>query len=222
MSDTAGWTRAVVRVGGGRGFVVESDRERFVITAGHCLPNLPPSMSGMHTYEQTYANLIGIIGEEPSLWAECVFVDPVSDLAVLGAPDNQEVYEEWLAYKDMIDAATPLSIGGLRLSRSSVVLSSGETETILRKPQADCSAWLLSLDGEWFRCSITGLGRSLWISGATADIVGGMSGSPILNDDGEAIGVVCVSSSADKDRGGGPNPFLARNLPGWLIEKTED
>ena len=34
-------TSAVVRVGKGRGFVVEGKRGRIVLTAGHCLPKFP-------------------------------------------------------------------------------------------------------------------------------------------------------------------------------------
>jgi hypothetical protein len=50
---------------------------------------------------------------------------------------------------------------------------------------------------------------------AAQDIVGGMSGSPILTQDGSAIGVV-VTSTGDQ-REGGPNPRLASSLPGWLL-----
>jgi hypothetical protein len=32
---------------------------------------------------------------------ECIFVDPIADLAVLGAPDNQALDEEALAWDDL-------------------------------------------------------------------------------------------------------------------------
>jgi hypothetical protein len=38
-------TPSVVRVAGGRGFVVEGKAERLIITAAHCLPFFPPCMS---------------------------------------------------------------------------------------------------------------------------------------------------------------------------------
>src|SRR4051812_32902565 len=89
------WARSVLTVGGGRGFVVETEREdRFIITAGHCLPRLPPSHAASETWERTYAKLVGPVGREPNVWAECVFIDPVDDLAVLASPDNQELGEE--------------------------------------------------------------------------------------------------------------------------------
>jgi hypothetical protein len=89
MSDQAQWTRAVIRVGDGRGFVVGTDRERFVITAAHCLPRLPPSLSFSFIEERTYAKLLGPIGRKRTpVWAECCFVDPIADLAVLWSPDR--------------------------------------------------------------------------------------------------------------------------------------
>jgi hypothetical protein len=46
MSTRDDLHQAVVRVDGGRGFVVETeDEDRFVITAGHRLPHLPPCLS---------------------------------------------------------------------------------------------------------------------------------------------------------------------------------
>ena len=65
--------------------------DRFIITAGHCLPKLPPSHAASYTEERTYAKLVGPVGGEPTVWAECVFVNPVDDLAVLAPLDNQEL-----------------------------------------------------------------------------------------------------------------------------------
>jgi hypothetical protein len=53
-------------------------------------------------------------------------------------------------------------------------------------------------------------------------IAGGMSGSPIVADDGSAIGIVCTSGGGtdlDKHIEGGPNPRLVNNLPGWLLRQ---
>jgi hypothetical protein len=41
--------RAIVAVGDGRGFVVQVDEHRYVITAAHCLPDLPPARSPVRT-----------------------------------------------------------------------------------------------------------------------------------------------------------------------------
>jgi hypothetical protein len=85
---------------------------------------------------------------------------------------------------------------------------------------AESEAWLLALDGHWFRCRVASWGWALGISEAEEDIRPGMSGSPIMLSSGHAIGVVCISfevaDNAGRSREGGPNPFLAAQLPCWL------
>ena len=85
--------------------------------------------------------------------------------------------------------------------------------------QSGKSAWILSLDGRWCRCEVKHIGGPLSIFNANDGIKGGMSGSPILNDAGEAIGIVCISAGvmgSTMPREGGPNPRLFHDLPRWL------
>lgn len=56
------------------------------------------------------------------------------------------------------------------------------------------------------------------ITDAAQAIEGGMFGSPILTGDG-AVGVVCNSGSHTRHKGGGPQPVLAGNLPGWMLRE---
>src|SRR6266850_1656361 len=81
----------VLRVGEGRGFLVKRRRyhDCIVITAAHCLPDLPPPHPLAYLEELTYRRLLGPLGTEPTVWAHILFVDPVADIAVLGAPDGQ-------------------------------------------------------------------------------------------------------------------------------------
>ena len=104
---------AIVRVGEGRGFLVESSwLGALVITAGHCLRELPPAMPASYTEDRTYPNLLGAIGDSAlSITAECLFVDPVGDLAVLCGPDNQALIEESEAYEEFAEDRTKLTIG---------------------------------------------------------------------------------------------------------------
>jgi hypothetical protein len=192
-------TRAVLTVGEGRGFVVECDHQgqpmRIVITAAHCLPRLPSCPSGLDQWGWTYEALLGPLGQMPTVWAECIFVDIVGDVAVLGQPDNQELFEQAESYDRLVDAVTPLPI----------------TDAL-----EDGPAWLLSLDRKWHRCRVRHLNGPLWIEDAAAGIKGGMSGSPIITKDGAAIGVVSISGGSgdtDSHTGGGPNPHLAFHLP---------
>jgi hypothetical protein len=223
------WTRSLVRVGDGRGFVVEVDRQRLVITAGHCLPKLPPPHAS-YTDELTYAKLLGTLGAKPRVWCECLFVDPVSDLAVLSTPDGQELYDEATAYDALVDAALPLAIGNLRFVRrrkaAARVVVPGALGGAPRAgsvgaikfgasywlpPMAESAVWLLALSGEWFSAQATSYGRSLVVDEKSAAITGGMSGSPIVAPDGSAVGVVATNQYG---------PLLAANLPGWIVAKT--
>jgi hypothetical protein len=54
-------------------------------------------------HERTYLSLPAPIRVEPTIWAKCFFVDPVSDIAVLGPPDSQ-------ALSDQCEHTTILSI----------------------------------------------------------------------------------------------------------------
>ena len=192
MTDTL--QKSVVRVGKGRGFAVETkDGRRFIITAAHCLPKFPPCASISTTSERTYPKLLGAMGTRCSVWAECVFIDPVADIAVLGMPDTQDLYEDADAYDRLIDAMVPLRVSELR----------GET----------ANARLLPLNPNKlrsFRCIVRARGRGpLWIEEPVQEIEGGMSGSPIVAEDGSAIGVVVTTQ--------GPHPRLASHMPGWLL-----
>jgi hypothetical protein len=187
-------TAAIVRVEKGRGFIVQGNRDRYVITAARCLPFLPPCHPASDIRERTF--IIGTVeNERDDFLAECLFVDPIADIAVLGAPDYQALREHWEAY--------------LEFARSRPAMFVGEA-----KPESQ--AWLLSPDGNWQICFASHYGGRFWISDAVNKIVGGMSGSPIVLDGGPAVGVVsCSAETGIIQRF--PNARLAINLPGWLL-----
>ena len=187
----------VITVGSGRGFVVEGAGERFVITVAHCLPSIPPAETSAEPGERIYGPLLARLGEEPCAGAVCRFVDPIADIAVLGAPDEPYAGK----YEALVAAATALSIGDP-----------------VRNP---VNFWvpgrLLSLDGRrWFSCTLRHYGGPLWVTHAAESLRSEMSGSPIVTEIGTAIGVVCTTA---EPREGGPNPRLT-NLPGWLLHAT--
>lgn len=193
--------RAIVTVGEGHGFVLRIGGGRAIVTAAHCLPNLPIAASIVGAEERTYHELLGYIGDPgPRLAVECYFVDPVADIAVLGSPDSQLFGREWEACEALIEAHSALRIG---------------------KAPAAGTAWILSLDGEWIKCRVEHYGGPLWIREAAADLVGGMSGSPIVSEDGAAIGVfIAAASTGDgPPRAGGPQPRLTESLPGRYLRR---
>jgi hypothetical protein len=59
-----------------------------VITAAHCLTDallangtggLPPPHPGRYLEEQTYRELLGPLGADPTVWATCLFVIGLAD-----------------------------------------------------------------------------------------------------------------------------------------------
>jgi hypothetical protein len=146
--------------------------------------------------------LLGPLGDRPRVAAECKFVDPVSDLAVLGGPDEQRFSVAFSDYENLLASTSSLRIAGVN-----------------GKWGEESRGWVLSLAGVWFACKVVHHGGGLFVSEAGGALEGGMSGSPILRDNGRAIGVVSSSSAGDDDiaTAGGPHPRLTHHLPGWAI-----
>jgi hypothetical protein len=196
-------TSAVITVGEGRGFVVngrayfaDGPHDRLIFTAAHCLPFFPPCTSAAYLEEKTYKVLLGPIGRERTVWAECLFADPIADIAILGPPDRQVLSDQAAEYEALVESATPLSI--------------------VDAPEQG-HGWMMSLDGNWFRCGFQIINDGpLWISENEETIEGGMSGSPVISDAAAAFGVVCLADISDVPVGAN-NPRLVQSLPGWLL-----
>jgi hypothetical protein len=209
MRDTASdhvsrLRKAILRVDGGRGFLVEQRRRaypmqgetetltvhtRYVVTAAHCLPWLPPSHPASYTEEHSYADLLGVVADVPSVTAECTYVDPVSDIALLCEPDNQVLPDEWDAWVDLVDERPRIRVASFT---------------------HDCDGWLFGIDNEWHRCHLSRMGGSRWLSitGAPFEATArGTSGSPVFRDDGRAVAL--ISSGPEL------NPILGDCLPRW-------
>jgi len=100
---------------------------------------------------------------------------PTYSLEQLVAKINQELIDENDAYISLVAAGSPLGIA------------------VVRSPRV---AWLLTLDGQWEQCRVRvneyGPARWLAIIGAENGNVPGTSGSPIVSEDGRAVGIVSV------------------------------
>jgi hypothetical protein len=214
-----------VQVGGGRGFVVEREDQwqpRVIITAAHCLDDLPPAHPISYTEERTYPSMLGPLGAEPTVSAECLFADPIADIAVFGTPDSQDFSDEADAYESLLAAVAPLPVADApKDSRERVkvlpVEIAGEVfdeATVLTPGQG--TALVLSLSGDWTKCSVERRGPWLWIK--EIDLIEpGMSGSPIVSLSGEAIGLVSTAGSA-----GSLNPVLVEALPPRIRIRRDD
>ena len=112
-----------------------------------------------------------------------MFADSVADLAILGRPDSQELGKESDAYDDFVEPIKPIAIA--------------DTKTEGR-------VWLLSLDLQWYPAPYFVIRDGPLSFGQETKTEGGMSGSPIVNDDGAAVGVVTVEAFG--------NPRLGRDF----------
>ena len=194
MKDLEKLKQAVVRVGGARGFVTEDCQgDRLIITAAHCL-QMPGRFACIHDEQRVYANVIGKLGEPKTIWAECAFVDSVNDIAVLTEPEVSSVPGEWESYMAFVGAIEPLSLADV--------------------PADERPVGMLSLKGNLIRTTGQHINDGpMWLTNA-AEIIGGMSGSPVVTEAGAAIGVVSLSSNDF-----GIAPRFGRSLPGWLLRK---
>jgi hypothetical protein len=121
------------------------------------------------------------------------------DVAVLGAPDSQSLHEHAVAYETLVTSCKPLSIGG-------------GMDWDMPAP-----ASLIALDGHLIHCATRCVGGPLWIEDLAEPIVGGMSGLPVLDQAGVAIGVISESSEENGIVGQGNAPRLVVSLPGQFL-----
>jgi hypothetical protein len=68
---------------------------------------------------------------------------------------------------------------------------------------------VLSLDGHWLAGQVTRFGNGMMFQPGDA-FAGGMSGSPIIDTQGRAVGVVSC---------GLRNPIILDCLPAWLVRR---
>jgi hypothetical protein len=207
-------TWAIIRVGiGGRGFIVGAGTERYIITAAHCLPHFPEPHLANSVNELSYPDILSVLGKpERRVWAELAEFNSASDFAVFGAPDSQTLSEEYEQYEAFTEHTT-MRIGESPPPSPSMQLSDfdlmSEADLSWRPFGVEAPAWMLSLDDQCLRCMVRNNGRFLMATQGGQHIKSGMSGSPIINDDGAAIGLVSTSGSDNYNL----NPSLSDCLP---------
>jgi hypothetical protein len=171
----------IIRVGRGCGFVVEISGKRLVLSAAHCLP-----VFRKYKDLALCTELIGPLGEIPTVAGKCLSIDVINDLAVIGPPS----YPHCAAFDRMVLSANPFAIAAAKEGRG----------------------WVMTLDGRWEAiCIDRVVGLSLQILLQREINLAGMSGSPIVNEDGSAVGLVACQGERSA-RG----PHLVAALPAGL------
>jgi hypothetical protein len=205
---------AVLRVGKGRGFVVSCRNylgrfDPVIITAAHCLPKkLPPPHPMRYEWEATYRRRLGPLDGKCTVWAACIFVDPVADIAVLGQPDNQIFSEEADAYDALVGDLTPLAIADAPKMGVELLTLPGGRQIKTPAPGKG-PAFVLSLDGCRREGRVERRGECLLFKPEDL-FVNGMSGSPILDAAGAAIGVVSIDCKS---------PVIVDTLAAQLVRR---
>lgn len=176
---------------GGQGVLVPGG---FILTAAHCLEfNCEGGMvlAGDYFIEEVKTSL-GKIKAAPAA------IEPISDIAVLGALDNQTFGREADAFENFCRRVKPLMVSRRKLPREFRVYVYTHERTLI--------------EGVARR---VGDDAVLFIT-TRAQIHGGTSGGPIVDEAGEIVGIASNFSDGDSC-GTAPRPHLA--LPAWVCRK---
>jgi hypothetical protein len=126
---------------------------------------------------------------------------------VLGGPDDQIFYEESEAYNQLVEAVQVLPIGKAPVQEFERIPRSKNFGGIRRPVPSPGHAQVLTLNGQWRRYAVHRTGG--WLNfDEDEEFEPGMSGSPILSDDGAAVGVVATEQM---------NPVIWDRLPASLL-----
>lgn len=135
--------------------------------------------------------------------------DPVSDMAALGSLDNQQFKDadDFGQWREQVD---PLAV-------SRKILEPNESVTVL----------LLDHTGGWLRGVVTNYGPPLspdvgtWHLTTREPIQGGTSGGPVVTRDGEIIGIISNSWTADSQPTPTTMPAPRLALPTWVLTRID-
>ena len=183
----------------GRGFLVAGG---YLLTAAHCVDFDLEGGLALGDYHLQFVETVS--GKR--FRVSPVMIDPVSDLAVLGFPDDQEFGKDCQEFQEFIDNTSPIDIE-------------------FQNPLTDDKLSIFTHFNTWIH------GKA-WMSDVISDplsvfvqmaepVIGGTSGSAVLNQSGKAVAVVSVFSYPEDDSPGGsdgPQPLIHRRLVKFLYD----
>lgn len=185
---------------------------------GHVLrPPIPepqcwPPLS-WHSRKHPIPRLLAPFGKKPAVAAQCIFLDPISGLAVLESPRYSEYrgHEEGKAFEALMASVSPLRVSDVASSSKR-----NDEESDEWHEWREATVWLRLRTGEPLICTATYLKETphenLLIS---ENIPYGSSskfphGSPIIVTDDSVIGVLTRETRGAR---------LTEHLPGWLMRE---
>ena len=174
--------RAIVNIPrlGGRGVLV---RGGFIVTVAHCVGWTAEGWMALHEDPRFYEKMEPSDGR--SIIGSPVAVDPVSDIAVLGAVDSQVLPELADAFEQFCATArpVPLSLDQLTLGMSIDAYVFTHNKGVL---PARVTQW--------------SLGTATLLAHTDILIDGGTSGSPVVTPNGHLLGVYSAGGRAGERR----------------------
>lgn len=200
---------------GGRGFLVAGG---FILTAAHCIQ-----------FETTGAMVLGdsyfehiVARDGTKLVIDASAVEPVADVAALCAVDGQEHSDEAEAFEAWCERTQPLQLS--RRTFASPRLSVDGDGAISDVVHDSERVYILAHTGEWITGTATRFGATASIAIETdAPVIGGTSGSAVLDLQGDVIGVVSNATVGEDDGGSnGTLPVLRLALPAWVIAAIDE
>lgn len=179
---------------GGQGVLVKGN---FIMTAAHCV-NCSVD-SGMMMEDINPEKIVTSSGT--GIMVNLLAVEPVSDIAVLGIIDSQEFPEEADKFEKFCNHTRP------------VKLFRKDFDLFVEYP-----AYIYTHLREWLTCKVekTFPTANKLVLNPEKAIQPGTSGSPVVNDAGELIGVVSVGGLD------GSIPFLRSSLPVYLYKAMQN
>jgi len=128
-------------------------------------------------------------------------VEPVADLAVLGAPDNQAIPDDASAFEEFVEATEAVPVcdrdfGADAAVPVRVLTHHGAWTEGTASDATDGCGWLLP----------------------QAKIEAGTSGGPVMDGDGQLVGVISHSCETPPFDGRMPRPHRA--LPAWVWQRV--
>lgn len=179
---------------GGRGVLVPGG---FILTAAHCVDC--HCRGGLTLGDRNQLNIR--TADRSELTVAVLAVEPVSDIALLGAADSQQFEEYDYSFEDWCERVRPVPIA----------------EAFKVFPRK-LSASVFNLNRKWVEAKafVFDEKQSRITIEASALIKGGASGGPIVDTKGQLLAVVSRSDDHKTPSGTAPRPFHA--LPAWAVD----